>query len=371
MIEQAEKFEEKLEGFNLELFTIPDESAFIPGENFKEEVEEVEEDKKKPEIKEEKEEKVEEVVEETTETEEEEEETTEEVELSEIGKTMSSLLEKGILLLPDDYEYEDTEEGLQKAFEDSENFRNQLAFQEAVKYLTSKEGLDAFKIEKSIKKIESYQNMDTETLKVDEKLEVIREFYKSKEYEDADIDSLIEDLAENDTKLAKELGIAVKYLEKEEKKRIEVETKNAADKKVAQEKAYKESQNILKNKLQTTSDYNGYVINDANKDRIFNAIYKPIKLDDGNITTEFNNKLTEVLNDPDKVLVLADLLLNSTEKGFDFSKMQKKAETIATKNIKKSIRDFKNTNVKNKTNGKSGQSQSDFDLSKASLGFKY
>ena len=28
-------------------------------------------------------------------------------------------------------------------------------------------------------------------------------------------------------------------------------------------------------------------------------------------------------------------------------------------------------NVKNKTNGKSGQSQSDFDLSKASLGFKY
>ena len=53
MTEQAEKFEEKLEGFNLELFTIPDESVFIPGENFKEEVEEVEKDKKKPEVKEE------------------------------------------------------------------------------------------------------------------------------------------------------------------------------------------------------------------------------------------------------------------------------------------------------------------------------
>lgn len=363
MTKQVEKFEEKLEGFNLELFTIPDESAFIPGENFKEESED------------------EEVVDETTtevdegkENEEKieiEEEEDEEEELSEVGKTMSSLLEKGILLLPDDYEYEDNEEGLYKAFEDSENFRNQLAFQEAVKYLTSKEGLDAFKIEKSIKKIDSYQNIDIESLKVDDKLEVIRDFYKSKEYEDTDIDSLLEDLAENDIKLDKELGIAIKYLEKEEKKIIEIETKNAADKKIAQEKSYKESQNILKNKLQTTSDYNGYVINDANKDKIFNAIYKPIKLNDGNITTEFNNKLTEVLNDPDKVLVLADLLLNSTDKGFDFSKLQKKAETIATKNIKKSIRDFKNTNVKNKTNGKNIHSQSDFDLSKASLGFKY
>lgn len=363
-----ENIEEKLENFSLELFTIPDESAFKPGEGFEEEESEDEKESEETEVKTELEEKVEEN---ETEQDQDESNSKEEIDLSDVDKTLSSLLEDGILLLPDDYEYEDSKEGLKKAFEDSENYRNQLAFQEAVKYLTSKDGLDVFKVTESVKKLETYQNLDIENATADTKLDVIRDFYKSKEYDDSDIDSLVEDLIGNDIKMTKEFSIAIKYLEKEEKKQLETETERALENKKAQEESYRKSQNLLKTKLQTSSDFNGYVINDSNKDRIFNAIYKPIKLNDGNITTEFNNKLTDVLNDPDKILVLADLLLNSTEKGFDFSKFERKAETNATKNIKKSIRDFKNTNNKSKTAGKSGQSQSDFDLSKASLGFKY
>ena len=369
MTEQEEKFEEKLEGFNLELFTIPDESAFIPGEDFKEDIKENK--IKKPEIKEEIEEEGEEEKEIEEEIEEEEEKQNGDHEPSDIDKTMSELLEKGILLLPDDYEYEDTKEGLEKAFEDSEKFRNQLAFQEAIKYLTSKEGSDLLKIQDSANKIESYQNIDIEKLDADSKIDIIKNFYKLKEYDTNDIDQIVEDLLDNDLKFDKEFNVALKYLKKEEEKVIETKTRELERKKADNEKILKDSQKILKEKLQNKNDYNGYIINAANSDKIFNATYKPVKLDDGTTTNEITKILSEVMNNPDEYLVLADLLLRKTDKGFDFSHIEQKAETNATKTIKKSIRDFKNTNIKNKTSGKSTQSQSDFDLSKASLGFKY
>lgn len=376
MEQQAEKIEEKLEGFNLELFTIPDESAFIPGEEFeKQTVEDKKEKIKDEDIKDEEEDET--LVTDSDEEEDEDEKDEklenkdEDVDLSDIDKTISELLDKGILLLPDDYEYEDSKEGLEKAFQDSENFRNQLAFQEAIKYLTSKEGSNLIKIKDSSEKIESYKNLDTEKLDSDSMFNIIRDAYKLKEYDDEDIDSIIEDLVGNETKTKKEFSVALKHLIKKEEKESAEEFERIEKDKIQREKIYKESQNILKEKLQTKTDYNGYVINDSNKDKIFNATYKPIKLEDGTVTNEISKILAEVMNNPDEYLVLADLLLKKTDKGFDFSNIEKKAETKAAINIKKSIRDFKNTNNKNKATGKNSQTQTDFDLSKASLGFKY
>lgn len=356
---------EETNDFSLELFTIPDESAFIPPADFKEDEKEEEEDENKTEeveTTEEKEDAVEEASEEQTQD--------DEIEESDIDKTLSQLLDKGILLLPDDYEYEDSKEGLEKAFEDSEKYRNQIAFQEAIKYLTSKDGLNITKVKESVEKIESYNSIDTEKLDEDGKLDIVRNFYKTKEYDEQDIDGIIEDLIGNDTKLDRELNVALKYLKKEEEKSLEVQAREIETKKAEQDKVFKDSQNLLKTKLQTTSDFNGWVIKEANKDRIFNGTYKPIKLEDGRVTTEVNAKLEQVLNDPDKYLVLADLLLNNMDdKGFNFSNLQKKAETEAITKIKKSIRDFKNTNTKSKVSGRNSQSTNDFDLSKASLTF--
>ena len=369
-----EKIEEKLEDFNLTLFTIPDESAFIPPKGFKEETKEEEKEKEDENDDEdistdiddiEKEEK------EEDKDDQEKEEKQEEVELSDVDKTLSSLLEQGILLLPDDYEYEDSKEGLQKAFEDSENYRNQIAFQEAVKYLSTKEGSKLIKIKEAAEKVESYQNIETEKLSEDSKIEIIKNFYKAKEYDTDDIEQIIEDLVESDTKLDKELGIAIKYLKKEEEKEIENRTKEIERAKAAELEAYKKSQTVIKDRLKQKSDYNGYVINEANHDRIFNATFKPVKLEDGTVTNEVTKMLSDVMNNPEEYLVLVDLLLSRTEKGFNFGKIETKAETTATQKIKKSIRDFKNTSIKNKTNGRNSQTQTDFDLSKASLGFKY
>lgn len=365
-----ENYEEKNDGFELTMFTIEDEDSFNPGENFKEDKPEEKLKSEEPEL--DNEEAAEEDDSDTTDdgdtedTSDDNKDKQEEVEtedLSDVDKIMSKLLEEGKLLLPDDYEYEDSEEGLKQAFEDSEKFRNELAFQEALKYLTSKEGLDLIKVKDSVLKIDSYENLDVEKLSEDDKLNVIKEFYKAKDYDDSDIEGILEDLIGNDIKIERELNVATKYLKKEEQKTIQKETEAIAKKREREEQDYKDSQNLLKNKLKESNGYKGYIINESNKDRIFNATYKPIKLPDGNITTEINKRLSDALNDPEKYMVLSDILLND----FDFSSMLKKEESKATEKVKKSIRDFKNSNTKSKVSGRNSQTQNDFDLSKASM----
>lgn len=376
---------EKTEDFELNFFEISDESAFNPGEDFKEDA--PDEDEKNPkkvnqpsdeEDEEDEDNKSTDTSDEDDETDEDDDKTkslekTEDTEpdFSDIDKTMSSLIDEGLLLLPEDYEYEDSKEGLFKAFEDSEKYRNEIAFQEAIKYLTSKDGLDLIKVQESVKKIDSYENLDVEKLSEDDKLNIVKEFYSKKEYDEADIDSIIEDLIGNEIKLERELSIATKYLKKEEEKRIQEEAITVEKRNKAQKEYVENSQKILKQKLQSSSDFNGYIIKESNKDKIFNALYKPIRLEDGNITTDFNSRLSSVLNDPDKILVLADLLMNMNDKGFDFSTMSQKRESEAVAKVKKSIRDFKNTNTKSKISGKNSQTQNDFDLSRASMEFKY
>lgn len=364
-----ENYKEQDTGFELTMFTIEDEDTFNPGENFKEE-----EEKEKSSSKE-KEEDVDDVEEtddnsddndtddseDTTDESDDKEKEVEEP--SSIDKIMAQLLDEGRLLLPDDYEYEDSEEGLKQAFEDSEKFRNELAFQEALKYLTSKEGLDLIKVKDSVLKIDSYENLDVEKLSEDDKLNVIKEFYKAKDYDDSDIEGILEDLIGDDAKLGRELNVATKYLKKEEQRILQKEAEYVAKRKEKEQENYRNSQTILKNKLKESTGYKGYVINESNKDAIFNATYKPIKLEDGDITTEINKRLSDALNDPDKYIVLSDILLND----FDFSKMIKKEESKAVEKVKKSIRDFKNSNTKSKVSGRNSQTQNDFDLSKASM----
>lgn len=372
-----ENYKEKDEGFELTMFTIDDEDAFNPGENFKEEdfdentIDENSKTPPKPDDTSDDDSDTDDDSSEGTSDEDESEEDekkntqSDEESVSSIDKIMAKLLEDGRLLLPEDYEYEDSQEGLEQAFEDSEKFRNQLAFQEALKYLTSKEGLDLVKVKDSVLKIESYENLDIESLSEDEKLDVIKEFYKAKDYDEADIEAIVEDLIGNDIKLEKEINIATKYLKKEEQKAVQKQAEVVAKKRQEEEENYKQSQNLLKTKLKAATEYNGYVINESNKDRIFNATYKPIKLPDGTVTTEINKRLSDALNDPDKYIMLSDILLND----FDFSAMIKKEETKATEKVKKSIRDFKNSNTKAKVTGKNSQTQTDFDLSKASMSF--
>ena len=376
----GEDYKEKDEGFELTFFNVDEDSGFNPGEGFSDDDEDSEKNDKNPknidkeDVNDESSENNDDNDDSDNDDSEDNKDDNEENSLdnseTKVDNIMASLLEEGRLLLPDDYEYEPTEEGIKQAFEDSEKYRNHIAFQEALKFLTSKEGLDMIKVEKSVNKIESYENLDIEKLDINSKLDVIKDFYKAREYDDADIDDILEDLVNNELKLEKELNVASKFLKKEEQKKIQKEAETIAEKKRQEEENYKTSQKILKEKLQTKSDYNGYVITEANASKIFNAIYKPIRLDDGNVTTEFNARLSNVLNDPDKILVLADLLVNMDEqKGFDFSRLIKKEETKAVEKVKKSIRDFKNSNTKSKVTGRNSQTQSDFDLSKASMSF--
>lgn len=290
------------------------------------------------------------------------------VEISDVEKTLAELVESGYLLLPEDYEYEDTKEGVSKAFEDSEKFRNQLAFQEAVNFLLSKDGLDMVKVKAVVDDINSIDNLDPEEMEEDDKLKYIKYFYKEiKGVDEDDIDEILESLIETD-RVDKELGIAAKQIKKYRQKEIEAETIRVQQQKEQVKKQLEESQKTLKEKLQQ-DDFNGYEIPKSNKEKVFDMIYKPVKTSNG-VTTEFNNKLESVLNDPDKILVLADLLLNMDEKGFKFDNLKREIKNEVVDTTKKKLKALRQSGGKVKVSGGFSKSQSDFDLSKASFFLK-
>jgi len=356
------------EEINLNIFDLDDEEASTIKEDFEEEEEEKEESPvKKSEEKptEDDDDSDDDSDDSNNQDDNKQDDDDEEVILTEEEKVLSEFIESGKLLLPEDYEYESSKEGLSKAFEDSEKYRNQLAFQEAVKFLISEKGIDYVKVQKTREELSNLE--DTDSLDTDSKLELIRQSYQLKGLEEDEIDELLEEAVEDEKYLEREVKIASRLLKKEKEKELLEEAQKPLKAKEEEEKVFKESQELLKNTLEEKNEINGYILSKENKPKIYNAIYKPIKTKEGNVTTEFNKRLEDVLNHPEKILVLADLLINMDEKGFKFDSLMLKAESQATDKVKKTLRQLKDKSGKSKVTGRTSQSSKEFDLSKASI----
>jgi hypothetical protein len=296
---------------------------------------------------------------------EEDSEEEEESEVIDVDKTIASYIKKGYLFLPDDYEYEDTPEAIQKAFEDSEKYRDQAAIEEAIKFLTSEEGLDLVKIKESKSKIKKYADVDVYSADDNTKINTLKEYYKSKGFDEDETAEKIEDLEELD-KTDKEFKKALSYMQDKEEKEIAAEADKLRNKRKEEKENFEKSQKLIKETLDK-GVINGYAISKESATNIMKSIYTPVQKEDGTAATTFNEKLSAALQNPNTLLVLADMLNNMTDDGFEFKDMKVKATSDATKIVKKSIRDLKNTNTKSKVSGKQSQSKKDFDLSKATL----
>jgi hypothetical protein len=296
---------------------------------------------------------------------EQEETETDTSELNETEKILATLIEEGSLFLPEDYEYEPTTEGLKKAFEDSEAFRNESAFREAINFLISKEGMDFVKIRQLQTEIESI-DVDNDELSDNAKVELIKKFYSDKGFEDEDLEEKIEEIIDEE-KIDKEFKIAAKYLKRQKEKELEVEANRPVEKVQEQKNTVEQTKRYIKQTLNEVSSIDGYTISPKNKDKIFDAIYKPVRDQEGNITTEFSYRLGLVLSNPEKLLVLADILVNMDDKGYNFKNLEEKLETKVTKTFKKNIKELSKSDSKTKVTGKNFQTKKEFDLSKASL----
>lgn len=278
----------------------------------------------------------------------------------------NSLKELGYIHVPDDYQFDGTETGLEKAIEDSDKFRmrdaaislwNQLpdTFKPLLEYAL-KGGTD---INKYKEVFVSGADIDTFDLTNEEhQRAAVRELYKARGFSEAKIQKDITrmedsgDLADEATEAAQELKILKQTKRTEELKRVELDKRS-------KELKEQEALNVLKRTVEESEDINGYQIPKTKRNEVLNSLYKKVRDEDGNFTTDFNYKLNKVvLRDPRLVLVLSDLMSRIQEdesgnKYFDFSHINKKAESEAAKKLKRSI------DIATSTGSKTGSSVND------------
>ena len=147
----------------------------------------------------------------------------------------------------------------------------------------------------------------------------------------------IEDRLEYLTESGKKEKTAQKYFSKLEKEvelqKQSLETRIQEDKQRVkqQEEQFKTS---IKDILDTNTDIKGIKISDKDKGIILNLLTKKDqKVDDKRSVTGFQKKLSEVFNDPSKIVLLAKLVNDD----FDFSAFEKSVVTKKTREVKKNI----------------------------------
>lgn len=307
------------------------------------------------------EEETEEVEEEVVE--EEVDETEEVADTEDLTEKFNSLKELGYLYVPEDYQFDGTEAALEKAIEDSDKYRmrdaavslwNQLpdTFRPLLEYAL-KGGTDINKYKEvfvSGADIDKFDLTDEEHQRA-----AVRELYKARGFSEAKIQKDITrmedsgDLADEATEAVQELSQLKASKRTEEFKRVELEKKS---KELKEQEAF----NVLKRTAEESENLNGYQIPAAKRNEVLNSLYKKVRDDEGNFTTDFNYKLNKVvLRDPRLVLVLSDLMSRIQEdesgnKYFDFSHINKKAESEAAKKLKRSIDIATSTASKTGTN---------------------
>lgn len=251
--------------------------------------------------------------------------------------------ERGVLALPDDYKFEASEEGLNKALEDSRAYIKEQVLDELSSSLPAK-GIELlnFMIETGSDDIsafiESQREPDFSTLEVDEENEDLQEnlvrlyLKNTTKYSDDRIEKEItrykldKELFTQATEARTELA-AIQAEARENAK------KAAADAEAERKRQAKEATEHFHKTVSELTEYNGLQFTKEDARNITESIFKPIKDSQGNVTTKFNQKLEEVLRDPKKTAVLAKLL----EKDLNLEQFKKPLEKKAAATLKQKL----------------------------------
>jgi hypothetical protein len=272
-------------------------------------------------------------------------------EFNPLHENFNFLKEQGLFVLPEDYKYDGTEEGFQKAVEDSKSemfnlVANELydklpdELRDVVKYVL--DGGD------DINGFINYNNdpfKDVDIYDEDVRKDILKTYWKDK--------GLTDDKAEKQVTKSFDLGTdeedaseALEELKQSfaiNKQKLEAEAKlqKEQDKKAEQEALAK-----LYKTLNESKEIYGVEITDADKKSFKEFTQTRYKTKDNKVVTKFDAKLEEHLTDPEKFILLTKFLQN----GYN---VKTKTNTNKTeKEVKKSFYD-KIKNNSNRSDGKS------------------
>jgi hypothetical protein len=318
------------------------------------------------EVEEEEEEVIEETDDETVEETDESEETQESEEEEESDEE-DEVIAKGYELfkdsifkhLPEDYKFEATEEGFENAlkavevnlFEDIHSkYLGQLEGNEKAKayldFLISTEGQGDFEKWMKVNSTDLSGYTEEDLKDTDVAKAVLTEYLKFQGMEDEDILVKLED-AEDFGTLEKEAKIALKYIPKAQEKETTKLVEDYKTQKKSRDEVYTANYDILK---KTADQIN---LPKEKKQKVVDTIMKPVRLQGGYETTEFNLILNQVQTNPEHIIQLTSLLLDyDPTKGFNLSKVtDKKENTKVAKNFRQKLAELDVSSPIGKTKG--------------------
>lgn len=268
--------------------------------------------------------------------------------------------EKGFFFLPEDYKFTPTEEGFEKALADSAEGFKESIFEELKAELPEKglalldymrqggEDIDQFiKVHTS----PDYENVDLSS-EVNQKMVVKTWLEKSTKWNEAKIDKHIQSLeitGDLETE-AEEAKTGLAELSITEKAEL---SKNAQAQARARKEAEAKAVEALNTAIKSNKDINGYPISEKDS-HLVSFLLKPIKLEDGTMTTAYNYKHAMLMRDP-KFAILMAKLVNSN---FDLTTLNNKKQTEVTKTVHTKLKEA----MKHKGKVAAGQRGSDDEL---------
>lgn len=248
-------------------------------------------------------------------------------------------VEKGLLTLPEDFKFEPTEEGFEAALKASaEHLSNQVI--EELKEGLPEEGLALIKYMKDggkdiSKFIKVYSEPDYSKIELEDdaaRKQVLVEYYKkTTKWSDAKIEKHLNTL-ELSGDLEEESDTAVKELAALQKESRDNLTKEAQDAAKARDEAEREAIKSLKTVISSKKDINGYPISKADEATLIPFLMKPIKVGD-RVTTAYNYKHAQIMQDPEKAVLLAKLI----QSDLDLSVLNRTQATKVTKSVKEKL----------------------------------
>ena len=264
---------------------------------------------------------------------------------------VNALKEMGALVLPDEYEVE----SLEKAVEDSEVFRLQMATntvfnklpdveipgignaKDLFVYLHEHGGSDIEKF-KATFGVDSFDPKVYDLAQEEDRRKVLELYYNKKGFTDTKakklVDKIFDDL-EDETEATEALGELTKLDAQEKQNHLKQLEANKVQREKEAQAAYENMTAIL----QKNDRVGGYPLSKEEKPNALNSLYKQVNVG-GNIMSDFDYRLQVATRNPELTLALSAFLNTLTQtndnKGlfFDLSKFEKRERSKATKDLK-------------------------------------
>ena len=239
------------------------------------------------------------------------------------------LTEKGLIDIPEDLEFNGTEEQLEEIFEHTKTVQQQQVVQKlwdnlppdfkgVLEYALS----GGSSLEDYVKAFSAQDVTKLDLSSPDNQKKLLREYYKeTTAFSDDKINKLIASIEEDDA-LAEEVTEAAEKLQDIRQRRKQQMAQQAAQQEAANKKAVELRTQKLVEAIETSPN-----IHPTRRQKVRTFFFSPLKTEQGQ-STAFNETIKNIMDNPEHQAQLADILLDyDKEKGLLLDRLEKRAKT--------------------------------------------